>query len=117
MKQCRFCNNEVPFYGSDTCEACKLEADARYLREARLRAPAAIECRSGRTPREALPKPLQPPIAGEADPEYQTRIHADQTTAEFGARSARPLDGGRKPITDSPLFGGPAQGNLFGGDE
>jgi hypothetical protein len=22
MKQCRFCNNEIPFYGRDTCDFC-----------------------------------------------------------------------------------------------
>ena len=27
MKQCRFCDNSVPYYGSDTCFKCKLIAD------------------------------------------------------------------------------------------
>jgi hypothetical protein len=75
-------------------------------------------CRSGSTPAEPASKPASPPpIAGEADPEYQTRLDANRVTAEFGVKSARPLDAGKKPITDSPLFGGEAQGNLFGGNE
>ena len=27
MKQCRFCDADIPFYGSDTCYACQLQAD------------------------------------------------------------------------------------------
>jgi len=48
-----------------------------------------------------------------ADPEYQTRIDAQRVTLEFRTRSRRPLDSGKAPITDGPLFGGPAQGELF----
>jgi hypothetical protein len=54
-----------------------------------------------------------PPIAGEADPEYEARIQAEQVSWEMKQKSARPLDSGRKPITDSPLFGGDRQGSLF----
>lgn len=25
MKQCRFCDNWIPFYGQDTCSACEVE--------------------------------------------------------------------------------------------
>jgi len=51
--------------------------------------------------------------AGVPDPEYQSRIDAQRVSAEFAQKSARPLDAGKQPITDSPLFGGVAQGNLF----
>ena len=27
MKQCRFCDREVPFFGSDTCSDCRLRDD------------------------------------------------------------------------------------------
>lgn len=54
-----------------------------------------------------------PPIAGAADVEFKSRIDAEAVTAEFATKSARRLDAGRAPITDSPLFGGPAQGSLF----
>jgi 16S rRNA G1207 methylase RsmC len=68
--------------------------------------------------RECTPSPAMvishaPPIAGAADPEYQTRIDAERVTAEFGSKSRRRLDAGRKPITESPLFGGEAQLSLF----
>ena len=54
-----------------------------------------------------------PPIAGQADTEYQTRIDAERVTAEFATHSARRLDGGRRPIAEAPLFGGEAQLSLF----
>jgi hypothetical protein len=57
---------------------------------------------------------LAPPIAGRADMEREARLDAERVTLEFGQKSARRLDSGRKPITESPLFGGPAQGGLFG---
>jgi len=57
--------------------------------------------------------PPAAPLAATADLEYSTRIDADRVTLEFGARSSRKADSGKQPITDSPLFGGPAQGDLF----
>jgi hypothetical protein len=51
--------------------------------------------------------------AAEADPEYKTRIDAQRVTWEMKRKSARRLDSGRKPIDDSPLFGGDRQGTLF----
>jgi hypothetical protein len=54
-----------------------------------------------------------PPIAGAADREYRAKIDAAATTAEFATKSARRLDSGKQPITDSPLFGGPSQLELF----
>lgn len=54
-----------------------------------------------------------PPIAGTADTEYESRIDAERCTAEFGTKSTRRLDAGRKPIEDSPLFGGERQMGLF----
>lgn len=52
-----------------------------------------------------------PPIAGEADAEYTSRIDADRCTAEFAApiRPRKPQDS----IEDLPLFGGERQGGLF----
>lgn len=55
----------------------------------------------------------QPPIAGEADIEYESRIQAAQCTWEFSAKLAKPLDCGKEPIEHSPLFGGNPQGELF----
>lgn len=54
-----------------------------------------------------------PPIAGQADTEREARFDAERVTAEFRTSSTRRLDAGRAPITESPLFGGPAQGDLF----
>lgn len=59
----------------------------------------------------------KPPIAGEADREYQSRIDAARCTAEMRTRSTRRLDTGKRPIEESPLFGGDAQSDLFGGDQ
>lgn len=28
MKQCRFCDADIPYYGGDTCAACAQNADA-----------------------------------------------------------------------------------------
>lgn len=53
------------------------------------------------------------PMLGAADPEYHTRIDAERVTLQFGVKSNRPLDSGRKPITESPLFGGDAQTEMF----
>ncbi len=52
-------------------------------------------------------------MASQSDREYLTRLSADRVTAEWRTKSARKLDGGTSPITDSELFGGPAQGGLF----
>jgi len=53
------------------------------------------------------------PLVGKADKEYATRIDAERVTAEFNTRSAKHLDSGKRPITEAPLFGGPAQEELF----
>jgi hypothetical protein len=55
----------------------------------------------------------QPPITADADPEYSTRIEAARVTLEFSQPLPRPIDSGRKPITDAPLFYGEAQEELF----
>jgi hypothetical protein len=52
-------------------------------------------------------------MAGAADTEYGSRLDAKRVTFQFKVKSARRIDSGREPITDSPLFGGPAQGSLF----
>lgn len=55
----------------------------------------------------------RPEIAGEADTEYQTRIEAQRVTLQFGQKSNRRLDSGKCSMEDSPLMGGPRQGDLF----
>jgi len=52
-------------------------------------------------------------LLAEADTERSARLDAERVTIEFRAKSTRRLDAGREPITDSPLFGGPAQQELF----
>jgi hypothetical protein len=54
-----------------------------------------------------------PPIAGAADVEFETRLDAERVTLEFAQACARKLDAGAQPIAESPLFDGPAQGELF----
>ena len=54
-----------------------------------------------------------PPIPASADLERGSRLDAERVTLEFRARSTRRLDGGKLPIDQSPLFGGPAQQELF----
>jgi hypothetical protein len=46
---------------------------------------------------------VAPPIACQADREYESRIDAERVTAEFKTKSTRRLDAGRKPITESLL--------------
>lgn len=37
MKTCRFCSNEIPFYGGDTCESClKRPPNAREAEQSRV---------------------------------------------------------------------------------
>ncbi len=53
-------------------------------------------------------------LAAAADPEYRTRIEAARVTLQLQQKSARKADAGKRPIEESPLFGGgPAQGSLF----
>ena len=52
-------------------------------------------------------------LKGEADREYQARIDADRATALLKQKSARRVDAGKESIEDSPLFGGPRQGDMF----
>ena len=54
-----------------------------------------------------------PPLFAEADREYQQRIDADRATALLKQKSARRVDAGKESIEDSPLFGGPRQGDMF----
>lgn len=55
----------------------------------------------------------EPPIAGTADPEWESRLDAERVTLELKQKSTRRVDTGRKPIDESPLFGGERQGGLF----
>jgi hypothetical protein len=52
-------------------------------------------------------------ISATSDPEYRSRIEAQRVTLEMRSKSTRRIDGGKQPIEDGPLFGGPRQGNLF----
>jgi hypothetical protein len=56
---------------------------------------------------------IPPPIVAIPDPEHASRLDAERVTLELRTRSTRRLDAGRQPITESPLFGGPAQRELF----
>ena len=56
---------------------------------------------------------VPPPIAGDSDVGRETRLEAERATLEFRQRSQKRLDAGRAPILESPLFDGPAQGDLF----
>jgi hypothetical protein len=52
-------------------------------------------------------------LKGQADTEREARIEAERVTLEFAQKSTRRLDAGRRPIEESPLFGGDAQASLF----
>ena len=54
-----------------------------------------------------------PELSGEADTGRAGRIDAERVTLEFGSKSARRLDAGRRPMSEAPLFGGAAQGELW----
>lgn len=45
--------------------------------------------------------------------EAQRRIEAERLTLEFRTKSTRRLDAGKAPMSESPLFGGSAQKELF----
>lgn len=47
------------------------------------------------------------------DGEQALRLDVERVTLEFRQKSTRRLDTGRQPITESPLFGGNAQEELF----
>jgi len=47
-------------------------------------------------------------LKGTADTERESRLDAERVTLEFAQKSTR-----KKPMTESPLFGGEAQGSLF----
>jgi hypothetical protein len=55
--------------------------------------------------------PDRPPIAGEADMEWTSRIDAERVTAEF--RVSKTPTAPQAAIEDLPLFGGERQGDLF----
>jgi hypothetical protein len=60
------------------------------------------------------PQTEPPPIAGQADLEYESKIEAARVTAEWRAprRPAAP----QRDIETLPLFGDRQQLGLFGGD-
>ena len=54
----------------------------------------------------------------EPDCQAQTaRLQGEQLTLRLASRSERRLDAGRRPIHESPLFGGAAQRDLFSAPE
>ncbi|GAC1495742.1 MAG: hypothetical protein NVS1B6_00160 [Steroidobacteraceae bacterium] len=53
-----------------------------------------------------------PPIAGESDREFFSRLAAQRCKLQFGVPIARQMDRGSIPIDESPLFGGRRQGEL-----
>ena len=55
-----------------------------------------------------------PGTAAEADTERESRLEAERATLEYRQRSPKRADAGRVPMSESPLFGGRAQGDLFG---
>ena len=52
--------------------------------------------------------------AGTADPARLSKLDAERVSLEYRQRSTKRADTGREPIEESPLFGGSAQGRLFG---
>jgi hypothetical protein len=52
-------------------------------------------------------------LTAEADLERTARLDAERVTLEFRTCSTRRLDTGLQPITDSPLFDGPSQLEMF----
>ena len=65
------------------------------------------------THKPAAPSEIAEALRGEADREYQTRLEAERCTLEFATAMPRNIDAGRRPIADSPMFGGPRQFGLF----
>jgi hypothetical protein len=45
--------------------------------------------------------------------QQEPRLEAERVSQEFRQKSTKHLDAGKVPIGESPLFGGPAQGDLF----
>ena len=89
--------------GTSSCPYCETAAVTGFPCPIHTVPPPAIE----------HPPVELPPIPGEGDPERETKLDAERVTLEFRTASRRRLDAGSKPITDSPLFGGPAQGEMF----
>jgi hypothetical protein len=52
-----------------------------------------------------------PPIAGNSDPEYLTRIDADRVTAEFRVKITPRIP--QESVDELPLFGGKRQKEMF----
>ena len=53
----------------------------------------------------------RPPIAADADPEYETRLDAERVTLEFASK--RQPAAPQESLEDLPLFGGDRQQELF----
>lgn len=54
-----------------------------------------------------------PPITAHPDREWGHRIDAQRVTLQFAQASNRPMDTGKLPMDESPLFGGRRQKSLF----
>lgn len=50
----------------------------------------------------------------QATKQFKAEVGGKQLTAEFGTKSQKKLDAGKKQIADAPLFGGDRQVDLFG---
>jgi hypothetical protein len=52
-------------------------------------------------------------VAGAECQETLNRIEGERLTLAMSSKSATKLDAGRRPIEESPLFGGQAQQEMF----
>lgn len=93
---CPQCKNGEPQVKQDTAEGCIM---------------ACTSC--GWTGPFSACWTKEPPIAGSADVERESRLDAQRVTLQFGQKSNRRFDNGKMSIEDSPLFGGNRQGVLF----
>ena len=66
-------------------------------------------CEDGSLTAEEFQNGLQ----GNADMERESKLDAERVTWEFATKSNKKLDRGRRPIEESPLFGGEKQESLF----
>jgi hypothetical protein len=67
----------------------------------------SIERMTGRRHCPIHPEFLETP---RGDPEFQSRIDAERCTRELATKSTKRVDSGKRPIEESPLFGGGQKG-------
>jgi len=44
MKQCRFCDADIPYYGCDECISCRIKAEVKYWAEKNSKPNTVSEC-------------------------------------------------------------------------